>query len=155
MGSRPGYQWEWMKRRQASAPLTICECGCGAEIPSITLNGKPRRFVKGHHNRVQPQRRGPSSARWKGGEAIGKNGYARVTISYEEAKGYPTAVVASQFGRHIARSHLVWNRAHPDDVVQKGEHIHHINHVRDDDRIENLEKMNGREHARLHGHKAI
>jgi hypothetical protein len=50
-------------------------------------------------------------------------------------RAYPTA-----HSGELPRSHLVWNRAHPDDLVQPGEQVRHVNRVRDDDRIENLEK---------------
>lgn len=32
--------------------VTLCECGCGTEIPARAAKGGPRRFVKGHHMRL-------------------------------------------------------------------------------------------------------
>lgn len=29
--------------------VTVCECGCGCEIPRLNRDGKPRRFVTGHN----------------------------------------------------------------------------------------------------------
>lgn len=36
------------KKREA---ITVCACGCGQEIPALTMQGKPRRWAPGHHRR--------------------------------------------------------------------------------------------------------
>ncbi|RDI73319.1 HNH endonuclease [Gaiella occulta] len=54
----------------------------------------------------------------------------------------------------IPRSHAVWNETHPNDVVQPGEHVHHENGIRDDDRAENLRRMDAAEHEGMHGRAA-
>jgi hypothetical protein len=41
----------------------------------------------------------------------------------------------------VLRSHIVWNETHPDDPIRRDEVIHHANHVKDDDRPENLTKF--------------
>lgn len=46
--------------------------------------------------------------------------------------------------------HLVWEAAHPNDPILPGEVIHHINRIRDDNRIENLQKISSALHAVLH-----
>jgi len=49
---------------------------------------------------------------------------------------------------HIGR-YLVWQgRQHPDNEI-----VHHINGVRDDNRLENLVLMLSREHSYLHGNQ--
>jgi hypothetical protein len=50
----------------------------------------------------------------------------------------------------VPRSHIVWEFAHH-QFLPRGFVIHHINEVRDDDRIENLALMFSREHNRWHG----
>lgn len=128
-----------------------CGCGCGAEISRRGLNGKPRRFIKNHDKRLL-NRKGAAHPRWKGGVRITKGGHARVWVSPEDARDHPTAYKHGENGGWtMQRSHLIWNTAHPYDRVQPGEVIHHINHVRDDDRIDNLAKMDLVTHARQHG----
>lgn len=49
------------------------------------------------------------------------------------------------------RYHIVWDEGHPDDPVQPGEVIHHLNHDHTDDRLENLVKLASQsEHMRHH-----
>lgn len=67
-----------------------------------------------------------------------KTGYIWVSPLDDAERHYPTSRDGS-----IVRSHLTWNRAHPDDVVKPGELIHHKNRNRADDRIENLQKLPG------------
>lgn len=43
---------------------------------------------------------------------------------------------------------IVWEEAH--GPIPEGCHIHHRNHVRDDNRLENLELVNGRVHNSVH-----
>lgn len=52
--------------------------------------------------------------------------------------------------KYIPMSHWVWNQAHPDDPVQPGEHLHHIDGDRTNDDPSNLAKMTPAEHAELH-----
>lgn len=52
--------------------------------------------------------------------------------------------------KYMQRSHAVWNAAHPDDPVRRGEHIHHIDHNPRNDDIANLAKLTKRAHAQLH-----
>ena len=47
-------------------------------------------------------------------------------------------------------SYDVWNFFHPNDLILKGDVIHHINGDSSDDRIENLQKMIKCEHSKLH-----
>jgi hypothetical protein len=53
----------------------------------------------------------------------------------------------------MPRAHVVWNKYYPDDLVKKGEMIHHINENPRDDRICNLKKMTKTEHMKIHGPK--
>lgn len=60
----------------------------------------------------------------------------------------PDHPFASKDG-HVLEHKLVMEQAIGRYLV-KGEVVHHKNHIRDDNRLENLELMTHREHARLH-----
>lgn len=90
------------------------------------------------------------SPRNKGGTVVrGRTGrpYVQVYVRLEDRHRHFTI---SKRG-FILRSHLVWDRAHPDDPVMPGEIIHHKDNDSLNDTLENLEKLpSQREHARHH-----
>lgn len=90
--------------------------------------------------------RHPSGRLLVGGEWRSDKGYVIVSPLEIKERHFPTTRKTGV----IARSHLVWNRHHPDDLVQPGDHVHHINRVTDDDRIENLEKLTPEAHDAEH-----
>jgi hypothetical protein len=92
-------------------------------------------------------KRGPIRS---GAEYLDSSGYFVVSPIDASERKYPTS---RKCGR-IRRSHLVWNRAHPNDLVQQGEHVHHKNRDTTDDRIENLEKLTPLQHATEHDSEA-
>lgn len=113
-----------------------CECGCGqrTRIADRTwpkwgwVEGEPVRFVSGHNR-----------SHWKGGRKKTRRGYVQVWLpdSPMAAKGYVLEhrlVVARALGRPLK-----------DDEV-----VHHINHVRDDNRPENLLACDADYHALIH-----
>lgn len=40
------------ERAEKRKNKTYCQCGCGVEIPALTMNGRPRRFALGHHKKM-------------------------------------------------------------------------------------------------------
>ena len=139
----------------AAGPKVRCACGCGELIPATNTQHQPARFKRWHYLRL----RGPNSPSWKGGIHQAR-GYVSLILSPEEARKYPTARrngTANSWT--IRRSHLVWNENHPQNPVLPGEHVHHINGIRDDDRPENLLRMDSSEHLRMpkgkHHHKIL
>lgn len=57
--------------------------------------------------------------------------------------------------KYMPRSHAVWNQHHPDDPVQPGDHVHHIDHDKLNDDPANLQKLTATEHAELHAGKIV
>ena len=137
-------------------PPVPCDCGCGQPIPPINKKGLAARYAHGHNPTPPPPKATPesqakaaASRRRPGNEWSVRGGYVRVTLDPQEAIHYPTALCYGS-SWSIPRSHLVWNRANPEDYVQPGEQVHHRNGVRDDDWIGNLAKLTVGDHVRLH-----
>lgn len=144
--------------RLMSMPPVPCGCGCGQPIPPINKKGRAAQYAHGHNPTPPPPRSTPASQakaaesrRRPGSEWRVRGGYVRILLDPAEVERHPTAL------RHeparswsMPRSHYVWNDHHPEDPVMPGDHIHHRNHVRDDDWIDNLEKLPGSEHLRMH-----
>lgn len=57
--------------------------------------------------------------------------------------------------KYMPRSHWVWNQHHPDDPVQPGEHVHHVDHDKLNDDISNLQKLSAGNHAALHAREIV
>ena len=91
-------------------------------------------YIKGHQQ--YGNKRG-----WKNGEVY-QNGYV---LSY--APDHPNA--NAQGKGYVRRSRLVMEE-YLDRYLEPEEIVHHLNHKRDDDRIENLELMTNSEHLSLH-----
>jgi hypothetical protein len=85
--------------------------------------------------------RGAKHPRWNSGRMRGSEGYMLVAVPeghhLRQAHGYAyehDLVAEEMIGRHLLT----------------GEVVHHINRIRDDNRLENLAVMTASEHARLH-----
>lgn len=80
------------------------------------------------------EKRKPACERFRGGQAfITRQGYIRVYIGGEKFSEH-RVVMERHLGRKLSRS----------------EHVHHINGIKHDNRIENLEVLPAAEHAREH-----
>lgn len=54
---------------------------------------------------------------------------------------------------YMQRSHWVWNQHNPDDPVEDGQIIHHIDHDPSNDDISNLAKLDWSDHQRYHANQ--
>ena len=126
----------------AETEVKYCKCGCG-QITSRAkrnyrsykehiLKGEYRRFIRGHHNRVL------------------KQGYKR---GYFKHHGYiyilkPDHPNRTQ-GNYVKRSRIIMEIA-LGRFLKSYEYVHHLNRVRDDDRIDNLKLVTLGQHNQEH-----
>jgi hypothetical protein len=125
-----------------------CECGCGGDITDIKW-GYVKRFIHGHNRRglFHPNSRQPMIGakgkehhNWKGGTTR-ENGYIFVRCE-RHPRGH-------RHGHYIGQHILVMER-YLGRYLYDNEVVHHINGIRDDNRIENLQLMTRGEHTTLH-----
>jgi hypothetical protein len=123
-----------MKETSKVNDLKLCECGCGQSRSSIDSNGRHRRFINGHNSK------GERNARWKGERLKHGSGYIRVHKpehhrADKHGRVYEHIIIYEEFYKCCT---LPWTN------------IHHINHVRDDNRIENLQGLINSKHYLLY-----
>ena len=106
---------------------------CGREI------ARTAQRCRSCGTRVGAQKRsGENNYAWKGGVHIDKYGYRHLLVTPEARKGH----------RYQPEHRLVWeaqNGPIPKDWI-----IHHINGIKDDNRIENLEALPRKKHNHRH-----
>lgn len=79
--------------------------------------------------------------KWKGGKKINQNGYVMVL-----KPEHPHAV-----GIGYVYEHRIVMEEHLGRILKTDEQVHHINEIKTDNRIENLQILSPSEHAKLHG----
>lgn len=105
----------------------LCRCDCGAEIEIETRRLRNYNVQSCGCSRYPRKEKSPS---WKGGRRILKSGY--VTLRRPEFPG------KENYGPEVFE-HVVIMSRYLNQVLRKGETVHHKNGIRDDNRIENLE----------------
>lgn len=168
----------YMKQYREKQPPTnnkLCECGCGEFISSQSKRHKrghdkvyvPEAMLLKHFkdgkscpelaeifgvgnttiwNRLKrlglktEQLSGERSHRWKGGRRVTKYGYIHIS-----KYGHPKCNSQGYVCEHI----LVMEE-HIGRHIQKDEKVHHINFVKDDNRIENLWLCDSQSHNKSH-----
>jgi len=87
---------------------------------------------KGHYKRDNTYLQGENNPAWKGGRNITQKGYVRIR----------------KFGGYVLEHRYVWEQANGE--IPPGYQIHHINHNKQDNRLENLQLLSNSEHQKLH-----
>lgn len=126
-------------------------------MPTFEVNceqcGKP---FKAKRARSQPKPRFCSAACYAKSGDMAKNSPFKAGRTGQRASRYHVYLGrVDGKPKYMPRSHWVWNQHHPDDPVQPGEHIHHIDHDKLNDEIANLQKLSAREHAELHAGEIV
>lgn len=99
---------------------------CSTHYQRLRINGTTDRI----------DRRGSNSHNWKGGRLRTKDGYIRLRIDPKDPLFEHGTVIG---GSHYMMEHRAVMSRHLGRPLETYENVHHINGVRDDNRIENLE----------------
>lgn len=122
------------------SPIEVkCSCGCGTSIfrDKYEIKRHPKSFVNGHSFYRE------RNCNWKGGIRRA-SGYIHIL-----SPSHPNAAKNGYVREHILVMSRKINRP-----IEKDEVVHHINGIKDDNRIENLILMKRTDHT-SHHHKGI
>ena len=84
------------------------------------------------------KRRAENNGYWKGGTTVSTDGYTYVRVAH-----------CSGAGAYRGRHHLVWEKAN-NRPIPNGWVVHHLNGVKDDNRLENLVALSPKDHHTQH-----
>jgi hypothetical protein len=163
----PNYRHGHNPRPTKPRPRPLpCECGCGG----VATPG--RRFITGHNgrgrrrppetrrkisdaNKGRPGLSGERSGTWKGGRQAQGQGYFQIVV-----RDHPFGDTRGRVLEHRLIAEAALREANPDSpylvdingvlyISQKAD-VHHVNEIKDDNRVENLEVMWKGDHTRHH-----
>ena len=132
-----------------------CECGCGLTRPKFDVQGRERKYITHHQLRgfkfssqsIEKmkishlgQNKGKLNCNWKGGRTKHMDGYICILNKQHPAADY----------RGYVLEHRLVMEQHIGRYLTKDEIVHHINGIKNDNRIENLQLMNRAEHMNHH-----
>ncbi len=128
----------YRKRKQNNSQQIECACACGKLIPSLRVDGVEKKYYIGHNDKFQ--KTGSQSPFWKGGITKHPRGYIKI---------YKPEHPNSDRDGYIFE-HRVIMEQYLGRLLTKDEIVHHINGIKTDNRIENLQLTNIREHIKIH-----
>ena len=121
-------------RRSFTTPRSLkhvrhCSYACAWKTRKKEYKGRGNPYFGKHHtDAIKAKMRGPHHHKWKGGRHRHPEGYI-----YVLARTHPRANQAGYVYEHILVMETKLRRS-----LRPGEVVHHLNHVKDDNRPENL-----------------
>lgn len=156
-------------RKKPPKPRLPCACGCG----QVATPGK--RYISGHNStgrrlsadareRIAASKRGANNPSFGKrppnyvGRQIRGDGYIMETVREHPFGGVRRTVMQH---RLVLEEHLRTTKPASEFLVRVGDElylrpdieVHHINGIKDDNRVENLQPMTKAEHTALHRHQ--
>ena len=129
------YDKYWVKELNTTQIAKLCKVHRNTILYQMTkLNITRRNLDKAHLN---------NNSHWQGGRTVSKEGYVWIWVE-------PTSSFFSMSYRNYIEEHRLVMAQHLSRCLESCEIVHHINGIRDDNRIENLEIMTRGEHTILH-----
>ena len=149
----PSHWFRMARSGKVPVDFIPCGCGCGELIPSLTKRGKPAKF-KYHHGfnlpinsgrkhtqeeikKIGKSMRGENHWNYQGGKSKHSGGYVRLLTQ------------TNKKDNRVLEHRYIWEQYHKACLLDWS-NVHHINHKRDDNKIENLQAMMNYQHAILH-----
>jgi len=80
---------------------------------------------------------GAKNHAWKSGRHLTTNGYVAVLVGIKKYQLEHRVIMEAHIGRKLKSS----------------EHVHHINHIKTDNRIENLRLLSAKDHGTMHANE--
>ncbi|MDF2736652.1 MAG: hypothetical protein K0S93_508 [Nitrososphaeraceae archaeon] len=130
----------------------LCGCGCGAMMPKYDWKGRPRKYLnRSHSGRSTFLGKKHSDETKERLSVIHTKSDEQKLIRYKSGYRYLPIVDhpnSDKFG--YVGEHVYIMSKHLGRPLNKGEHVHHINKNRLDNRIENLQLHTNSTHMQVH-----
>lgn len=123
-----------------------CKCGCSELIQERNKNGDLF-YVRGHHRKDKKfknekrNQKGENNNAWKGGRLKDYAGYIIV-----RCEGHPRAKGKGQY----VFEHVLIMEKYLGRYLRMDEVVHHINKIKNDNRIKNLQLLTKSQHSSFH-----